>query len=141
MDLDAVFMLGFVVLGIYKVFELFVKKNERIALIEKMSAVFNANEVDKVIKFPEISFAKRGYESWALRIALLLVGIGLGCLLAFCVQFCLFIESKVHLDNWEYRNVLFVLYFSFITMCGGLSLFIAYLIEKQQLKKQKDSAE
>ena len=145
--LTPIFVVGFIVLGIYKLFELFVRRKERMILIEKLPEVINANEVG--IKFPEISFGKRDYGSWALRFALLLVGVGLGCLLAFIVQcglqYSLFDLSKLNMDDWHVReeisNLRFVLYFSFIAIFGGLSLFAAYLIERKQTKKQRDLVE
>ena len=142
--LATVFIVGFIVLGIYKVFELFVRKSERITLIEKLPALLSADEVGKVIKFPEISFVKQGYQSWALRFALLFAGVGLGCLVAFFVQFGLLNFAELRegmLNDHEIMHMRFILYFSFITFCGSLGLFIAYLIEKSQSKKQKDAAE
>ncbi|GHV58232.1 hypothetical protein FACS1894182_09550 [Bacteroidia bacterium] len=145
MDITAILIVGFVVLGIYKLFELFVKKSERMALIEKLPAFLHSNEAGKGINFPEISFMRRDYGSWPLRLALLLMGVGLGCLLAFLLQYCMFDFSNYNLSEWQGRreveNIRFVLYFSFIAIFGGLSLFIAYLVERKQSKKETDSKE
>ena len=142
MNLEAIFIVGFVVLGIYKLFELFVRKKERMILIEKLPAILNANEAGKVIKFPEISFIKRNSGSGALRIALLLVGVGLGCLLAFFLQYSAFPLSDWTVKDWEARtemaHIRVVLYFSCIAICGGLCLLVAYLIERRQIKRQRD---
>ena len=142
MNLAPVLVVGFIVLGIYKLFELFVRKSERIALIEKLPALLSSNEVGKAISFPEISFVKRDFGSWALRISLLLVGVGLGCLLAFIIQAGMLDFASYNLKDWhareEMRQMRFVLYFSFIAICGGLSLFVAYLVERKQIKVQKD---
>ena len=144
-ELTAVFVVGFVVLGIYKLFELFVRKRERMALIEKLPALFDLNVAGKVINFPEISFMKRDNGSWPLRISLLFIGVGLGCLLAFVVQYTCFDVSSYNFNEWGDRqnlgHIRFVLYFSFIAIFGGLSLFIAFLIERQQAKKQDSSVE
>ena len=139
-DLVPMVVVGFVILGIYKLFELFVRKRERMALIEKLPALLDTKEMGKVINFPEISFMKRENGSWPLRISLLFIGIGLGCLLAFFVQYNIFL-SGLDFPWGEIKHIRFVLYFSFIAIFGGLSLFVAYLIEKQQAKKQDSSAE
>ncbi|MDR0541497.1 MAG: hypothetical protein LBH19_04715 [Dysgonamonadaceae bacterium] len=143
MEMDVVFIVGFVILGIYKLFELFVKKNERMALIEKLPAFLPAGETRSVINFPEISLMKKDYDSWPLRFSLLLIGVGLGCLLAFLFQYNLIDFPKNDEGKWEIRreiaHIRFVLYFSFIAVFGGLSLFIAYLIERKSFKKQDDS--
>ena len=137
--MEGVLVVGCIVLGVYKMFELFVRKSERMALIEKLPAVLNADEAGKVIKFPEISFIKRDSGSWALRIALLFVGVGLGCLLAFFVQYSTFTWPIRSGDDWNARREMgVVLYFSFIAICGGLSLLVAYWIERRKIKGQGD---
>jgi hypothetical protein len=145
MNLDEVLVVGFLVLGVYKLFELFVKKGERLALIEKLPAVLAANEAGSMINLPEISFIKTDYGSWPLRLSLLFIGVGLGCLLAFVFQYSMFDFSSYDMNDWQERreveHIRFVLYFSLIAIFGGLSLFIAYLIERQQSKKQAVSAE
>ena len=139
MELTPVLIVGFLVLGIYKLFELFVRKSERMALIDKLPAFLNTNEAGKVINFPEIAFMKKDSGSWPLRVSLLFVGVGLGCLLAFFVQYNMFDFSGWDIEKWgtrqEIAHIRLVLYFSFIAICGGLSLFVAYLIERGQGKK------
>ena len=144
-DLSGVLVVGIVFLGIYKLFELFVRKSERMALIDKLPAFLDAKETGKGFNFPNVSFMKRDYSSWPLRFSLLLIGVGLGCLLAFFVQNCYFDYSRFNVDEWRDRqnveHIRFILYFSFIAICGGLSLMIAYLIERRQEKKQVASGE
>ena len=115
------------------------------ALIDKLPAFLNTGEAGKAIKFPDISFMKPDYSSWPLRFSLLLIGVGLGCLLAFFVQNCYLDYSRFNVDEWRDRqnveHIRFILYFSFIAICGGLSLMIAYLIERRQEKKQVASGE
>jgi hypothetical protein len=144
-DMDGILIVGFVVLGIYKLFELFVRKGERMALIEKLPVFLNAGKEGNVINLPEISFLKKDYGSWPLRLSLLFMGVGLGCLLAFLVQYSMFDFSRYNIDEWrgrlEVEHIRFVLYFSFIAVFGGFSLFVAYLIERQQAKKQTGETE
>ena len=122
MDFAAIFVTGFVILGIYKVFELFVRRKERLAIIEKLASLANPESTGS-IRLPNILFEKQDYGLWPLRISLLLIGIGLGCLCAF------FIQMYYGLNNWgpiSMVNTASVCFF------GGLGLFIAFLIELKQ---------
>ncbi|MDR2804732.1 MAG: hypothetical protein LBB85_03695, partial [Dysgonamonadaceae bacterium] len=140
MDLTAIFIIGFIVLGIYKLVELFARKNERMALIEKLPAFVSENEAGNVINFPEISFVKKDYSSWALRFSLLLTGVGVGCLLAFILQYSLIDFASYNLNELyerrELEHLRFILYFSGISVFGGLGLLAAYLIERKEDRKQ-----
>lgn len=139
MDLEPIFIIGFIVLGIYKVFELFVKRQERITLIEKLPLIINNNEENKNIDLPSISLGVTDrYGSWALRLSLLLIGIGLGCILALIMQVNMgeyFKNSK----DWGYSRgeMLTLTNFACITFMGGLGLFVAYIIESKKESKSK----
>jgi hypothetical protein len=136
MDITAICVVGFIVLGIYKLFELFVKRKERMTIIEKLPALLNMNESGGAINLPAITFGRQDSGSWPLRISLLLIGIGLGCVIAFFIQYGM-IDSFTgrDFDNWNVRHQIeqtqSILYFAFITIFGGLGLFIAYMIEKK----------
>ncbi|MDR0866180.1 MAG: hypothetical protein LBO74_14795 [Candidatus Symbiothrix sp.] len=136
MNITAICVVGFVVLGIYKLFELFVKRKERMAIIEKLPAFLNNSEPGGSINLPAITFGRQDYGSWPLRVALLLIGVGLGCVIAFFIQYGMFDSFNGRdMGNWHVRHQIeqtqFILYFSFITIFGGLGLFIAYMIEKK----------
>ena len=78
------------------------------------------------IKLPDISFGSNN-GSWALRVALLLMGLGLGCLLGFFTQYYYFGDSST---KWEFRQLAGVIYFAFMAIFGGAGLLAAYLIER-----------
>ena len=67
----------------------------------------------------------------SLKIGLLLVGLGLGLLVALCTVIF------THLRNDESVAV----YFGFILIFGGIGLIISYLIEKKWLDQQAYSKE
>jgi hypothetical protein len=126
-DLTGIFIMGFLVLGTYKTFELFVKRQERIMFIEKLLDYCEKRDVSGSFKMPSISFGNQS--SGALKIALLLIGVGIGCLLSvFTSLFC--IEHGINL----YRDTTTFLYFAYIAIFGGLGLLISYLIESKQSK-------
>ncbi|GHT04934.1 hypothetical protein FACS189423_08380 [Bacteroidia bacterium] len=140
--LFAIFIVGIIVLGIYRLFELFVKRKERMAIIEKSLDLANNNELNPSINIPAINFGTLNLSSGALRISLLLMGVGLGCMIAFFIEYNLLDSlSRVNIADWGARNSVertqFVLYFSFITVFGGLGLLIAYFIESKQSTKKE----
>ncbi|GHT18886.1 hypothetical protein AGMMS4957_02010 [Bacteroidia bacterium] len=124
MELTPVFVVGFLVLGTYKLFELFVRKSERLAIIEKLVAFSGDKVFSGSIKLPDISFGSDS-GSWALRVALLLIGVGLGCLLGFFTQYYYFGDSP----DWHIRQLAGIIYLAYIAIFGGAGLLVAYLIE------------
>ncbi|SHG74867.1 DUF6249 domain-containing protein [Pedobacter caeni] len=64
----------------------------------------------------------------SLKFGLLLVGLGLGLLIA------LFTVRATGLDDDEGVAV----YFGCLSICGGLGLILSYVVEKNWLDKQKD---
>jgi hypothetical protein len=130
-DLTGIFIVGFIVLGIYKLFELFVKKRERIMMMEKFSFLYENKELPDTIRISPV-FSNQSSVSWPLRISLLLIGVGLGCLFAFFTQYALF---DINDNNWKARELEAVVMFSFIAIFGGLGLLAAYLIEAKKERK------
>lgn len=66
-------------------------------------------------------FKKESSSAPTLRLALLLIGGGLGLLLAYFLDYA-----------WNMEEVG---YFSMILICGGSGLGLAYIIEEKKLKK------
>ena len=94
---------------IYGVVYLFVRRRERLALIEK--------GIDASI------FSKGSTNTESLKWGILFVGIGVGILLGklFAAYSCLGEEASM---------------FSMICLCGGLSLVIYHFLEKSIAKKE-----
>lgn len=68
------------------------------------------------------SYAKQKTVFSALRLGLLLIGVGMGLFIAYILDYFVFIKSS---DNAA-------IYFSLITLFGGLGLFISYNLEKKE---------
>ncbi|MDR1706604.1 MAG: DUF6249 domain-containing protein [Dysgonomonas sp.] len=132
-DLVPIFVMGIITLGIYKIFELFVRRNERISIIEKLSNV-DPETLKHRINFPVYKDESIG--SWSIRIGLLLIGVGLGVVIATIVDISTAIPSyyKGQLVYDSMRSV-DVLYPSCAAVFGGIGLVIAYFIEKKKDKK------
>ena len=131
-DLDGVLIVGFIVLGIYKVIELFARRRERLNLIEKLSVRVEQGECPLPVLLDN---PNRG--AWSLRIALLFIGVGIGCLLSIFTSF--WTEMLNHglnqVLNRHYMQTF--VNFACIAIFGGLGLLTSYLIELRQSRKKK----
>ena len=111
-------VVGIITLGIYKLFELFVCKKERLLIIEKMGEKFTPNMLQS-----KISFSSIGNLSFsALKVGCLLIGLGLGILVAFFIHYNM-------MDFCDDRRIQSTLYISCILLFGGIGLLTAFLIE------------
>ena len=143
-DLTAVLIIGFCVLGTYKLFELYAKRKERLLMIEKLSFLFE-NEEDKEkhlkIRVPFISGEDIDLGFWPLRISLLLIGIGAGCLLALFLQIFYFSSSSISTyRDWvrDFRELIVLANFASISFFGGIGLLTAFLIEQRKKARPKE---
>ncbi|MCL1933752.1 MAG: hypothetical protein FWF53_08110 [Candidatus Azobacteroides sp.] len=140
-DLVPIFVVGFSMLAVYKVFELFAKRKERILLIEKLANLCeNEEDKEKSLKFklPFISSENLDFGYWPLRISLLLIGVGAGCLMAFFIQIIYFNGSPIQsYREWvhQFNDLLVLVDFASISFFGGIGLFIAYLLEQKKKAK------
>jgi hypothetical protein len=136
-NLTAIFIVGFIVLGIYKLAELFVRKKERLLILEKFSFLHENKENQGPIHLPPLSFNNPSAGFGTLRISFLLIGIGVGCLLSFFTRYALFdCDSSNH---WRVNELEAFVTFSFIAIFGGAGLLASYLIEARKIKKDADS--
>ena len=114
---------------IYKLFELFVRKEERMMVINKIA------EISKV-DLNNIDIRMGSASNWALRLGALMIGVGLGLFIAF------FLNGMItNGDYWRcedprsYRYVAEILYGSCVCFFGGIALLRAYFVERGQKKK------
>ena len=124
---------------IYKVVELFVHKRERLMLISKITELKN-------IDFKGISLYSSGNKYTALRIGWLLLGIGFGFLLGFCINMmATYGDYSFRADEdfvYRYSNrVGGIVYVASVCICGGIGLLMSYRAERkaeQPEEKNKD---
>jgi MFS family permease len=129
-NIVGIFIVGFIVLGVYKVFELLVRRKERLMFIEKFFTHCGEKKIADSFQLPDITLGNRDLGSWSLRISLLLMGVGMGCLLAF-ITACIVDWSSFGKRSNEFWELTI---FSSISIFGGLGLLTAYLIESKQKK-------
>lgn len=118
--------MAIVTLGIYKLFELFVCKRERIMLIEKMDerGMLPQWDVSKMYG-SRISFS-------ALKLGCLLVGMGLGLLLGY---FICYTTIPDFLEKGSYRATPSLIYGACVLGMGGLGLIVAFIAELRLNKR------
>lgn len=135
-DLAPVFVLAIVTFGIYKIFELFVRRNERMSIIEKFSTGIDPQILMNKFSLP--IYQSRDNGSWAIRIGLLLLGIGLGVVIAAIIDLLAVPPTASGEVFYEFRNTISVLYPALAAVFGGLGLVIAYFIEKKNDKSKSE---
>lgn len=128
--------------AIYKLFELFARRKERMAMIEKLSAGIDPeifNNQFKPIRMPVIQNFTNN--SWAIRIGMLLLGVGLGITIATLVDLGVSTSFLDYKDSYQFRTTVDVLYPACAAVFGGIGLVIAYFIEKKEGKKDSHKAD
>jgi len=121
---------------IYKVVELFVHRQERLLLISKIAELTN-------VDFKGISLYSSGNKYTALRIGWLLLGVGCGFLLGFCINIlATYGDYSFHAN--ENSMVLYsdrvggIVYVASVCICGGIGLLMSYRAErKAEQQKEK----
>lgn len=116
---------------IYKLFELFAGRKERLYLIEKLGDKINPDT------FKDGFFYKPKLFSFnALRAGCLCIGLGLGILIGYAISSLNFPE---YFNSYEITGnvseTVSSIYASCILIFGGLGLFVSYIIELKQIKK------
>mgnify|MGYP003563496795 FL=1 len=120
-------VVGIITLGIYKLFELFVRKKERLIIIDKIGDKLTpdilSGQIDFSTNIPKFS-------SSALKFGCLFMGLGIGLLVAFAVHynFADFVENTYYLRS--------AVYGSCVLLFGGLGLLIAFIVELKVSKKK-----
>ena len=120
-------VVGIITLGIYKLFELFVRKKERLIIIDKIGDKLTPDILNGKIDF---STYIPNFSSSALKFGCLFMGLGIGILVAFAVHynFADFVESAYYIRS--------AVYGSCVLLFGGLGLLIAFIVELKVSKKR-----
>lgn len=124
---------GIFVLGFYKLFELFVCKKERLAIIEKMGEKFTPDMLENKINLSSVGNVSFS----ALKFGCLFMGLGLGLLMAYLI--CTTTIENYATPNadwsWEVKQTVSVIYGSCVLLFGGAGLLTSFLIELKISKK------
>lgn len=131
-------IVGIVCAGIYGLFELIIRKKERLLIIEKIGDKLNAPSFEGKLSlpsynmtFPNFSIMKLSFNS--LKIGLLLTGIGLGLIIGVILYYGIF--QFMSQNTGSLREAVFG---SCVLLFGGMGLLASFLIELH-LSKKKES--
>lgn len=127
-------ILGIITLGVYKIFELFACKRERMAIIEKLGDKISSADLNGKFSLP--AYNRSSFS--ALKGGLLMAGIGLGLLTGFTISASV-IPNYVVQDNlnWASQQMIGIIYGACVLLFGGVGLLTAFLIE-MKINKKKD---
>jgi hypothetical protein len=127
-------IIGICVAGVYGLFELFVRRKERLTIIEKVGEKLDASDFKD--KFNLGSYWP-GFSFSALKAGCLMVGTGLGLLVGFIINNLplLYLSSN---DSWYRHEMTGTAYGASVLLFGGISLIIAFIIEMKLAKNKKD---
>lgn len=120
-----IFIVGSITLGVYKVFELFARRRERIMLVERMNEL--TPEVSKLLCDRSLSKFKFSFSS--LKCGCLLVGLGLGILLGFGICLLSIPNFSISPDRYALSTMVEAVFGASILLMGGVGLLAAFLIE------------
>lgn len=128
-------VVGIVFLGVYKLFELFVCKSERMKVIDKLSDRLYSADITGKLTLP--NYQQPRFSFGALKAGCLMVGIGLGLLTGFFICINTFPNYQTNINDWRSREISSIIYGSCVLLFGGLSLLVAFLIELRTSKKRE----
>ena len=127
LTIAATFMCAFVV--IYKVFELFVCRKERLMTIERLSPEALAEGGVKGLRLPA--------SNMALRLGCLLMGLGLGLLVGYLITRLSLPEYYGKEAQRAVRETASIIYGASVLLGGGLGLLVAFWVEVWREKLTK----
>lgn len=132
-------IIGIITLGIYGLFELYARRQERLAIIEKMGEKLDPSLLGGSVGMSRL-FA-RGSSFGALKGGCLLMGIGLGLLIGFLICSA-YIDGYTMPDpdvnNYKINNIASIVYGSCVLLCGGIGLITAFLLEFKYSRKKEN---
>ena len=123
---------------IYMVFELFARRGERKMLIEKIVEIGKADVgryLNEYLGNTGMANIFRMKSHGSIRRALLMLGIGIGVMAGFFINYLLvgdaYLTSNRHWDVCN-EEVVVVVYIASVCIFGGLGMLIAYFIERKE---------
>ena len=129
---------GIVFTAIYRLFELFVRRKERLTLIEKLGDKLDTSALEGKFLLPTYG---KGRSFTSLKAGCLLMGVGLGLLIGFFINASL---ATTATDLYNQNNGYTIMSHEFfgiaygasVLLFGGIGLLVAFIVEMKLSKKQ-----
>ncbi|WP_455584457.1 DUF6249 domain-containing protein [Bacteroides sp.] len=129
-------IMGIITVGIYKMFELFACRRERMAIIEKLGDKISATDLNGKFTLPVYNRSSFS----ALKGGCLMLGIGLGLLIGFFISASAVPNYLTQDDlGWNIRQTIGIIYGACVLLFGGTGLLIAFLVENNINNKKKEN--
>lgn len=125
-------VVGTICAGIYGLFELFVRKRERMAIIEKIGDKIDASAFEGKLGLPNYM---RHFSFSSLKAGCLLSGVGLGLMVGFIINTSMAVAQISYHDDWYNRELAGTAYGASVLLFGGIGLIVAFVIEMKLGKK------
>lgn len=134
MDFIVAPLITFIVFAsIYGLFELFVRRRERMAIIEKLGDKLDPSIMEGKLNFGVLTGNK--FSFGALKIACLMIGIGLGFLAGFVI--CANCVPDYYTNGCYQGGVVGIIYGACLFVFGGIGLLAAFVAELKYAKKEE----
>lgn len=125
-------VIGIITLGIYKLFELYARKKERLLMIDKLGDKLDPSYLNGSLPVSSQLLGKNSFG--ALKAGALMVGIGLGLLIGFLIL-NVTLPAIEMINTGSYGEIASVVFGSSVLLFGGLGLLIAFIVETRINKK------
>jgi len=117
--------------GLYGLFELYARREERKAIIEKMGDKLDSSLLEG--KFNMFNFNSKSF--FSLKVGCLLVGLGLGLLVGLLISTILISNGFYKgMENWRIDNYVGIAYGASVLLFGGIGLLVSFIIESKMNK-------
>ena len=123
-------IVGIITYGVYKLFELFARRKERMLMIEKY---YNNMDIESK---PSFSLDIKSSNTFGvLKVACMLIGVGLGLLSGFIINTT--VNANISVANYRVSEMIAVVYGASVFLFGGIGLLTAFIIEMKYSKKKE----
>lgn len=148
-DLTPIVIVPAIIYGTYSVFELYARRKERMAIIEKLSEGIDPSIINQFGAKNKIRINIENKSAWTIRIGFLLLGIGLGVALVsfidlsfnqISIQEYIALErnARYEVHNTPVRQAINVLYPAVAALFGGIGLICAFFMERKYKIKDNE---